>query len=135
MPAIRVEGLAEFVRAVKKADRDLAKGLRVAFNVAAALLVDRVRPLIPHVSGRAAATLKVSSTQTAVRVSAGGTKAPYYPWLDFGGSVGPHKASKRPFYKEGRYLYPTLRTHRDEIEKIATAGMVAAAERAGLEVS
>lgn len=135
MPAIRVEGLAEFVRAVKKADRDLGKGIRLAFNAAADLLVSRVRPLIPKRSGAAAASLKASSTQTGARVAVGGTKAPYYPWVDFGGSVGPHKASKRPFYKEGRYLYPTLRETRPEIEALARAGMVATAERAGLDVT
>jgi hypothetical protein len=64
----------------------------------------------------------------------GGKKAPYMPWLDFGGKTGIHKSVHRPFYKEGRYLYPTLGRIRPDIEKALGSALVAVARDAGLEV-
>ncbi len=131
---IRVEGLAEFSRGLRKLDREAPKGLRVALNGAADLLVQRTVPTIPRRSGRAARSLKAKSTRTAARVSVGGRGAPYYPWLDFGGRTGRNRSVERPFYKEGRYLYPTLRRVRPEIEQALRDGLVAVARDAGLDV-
>lgn len=133
--AIKVEGLAEFTRNLKRLDADLPKMQRKALNAAADIVLDYARPKIPRRSGRAAASLKAKSTQTAVRVAAGGTKAPYYPWLDFGGRVGRKRSVKRPFIGEGRYIYPALAAKRDDFEAALTAALVASAESAGFEVS
>lgn len=133
--AVKVDGLSQFIRAVKKLDSDLPKMNRVAMNSAADIVLDYARPRIPRRTGRAASTLKAKSTQTAVRVAAGGRRAPWYPWLDFGGSVGRNKSVKRPFYKEGRYLYPSLRERRGEFVKALTGALVDTARSAGLEVS
>jgi hypothetical protein len=69
-----------------------------------------------------------------VRVGIGGRRAPYYPWLDFGGKTGPKRSVERPFYKEGRYLYPTLRDHREKFTEIMQGAVVAIATGAGLDV-
>jgi HK97 gp10 family phage protein len=132
---IRIEGLAKFTRAVKQVDRNLGKTVRLALNSAAQFIVDKAKPLIPRRTGRAAASVKVASTQTTARISAGGTRAPYYPWLDFGGTVGPGKTSARPFFKAGRYLYPTLGEHRAEVVALAERELAAVAEAAGLDVT
>jgi hypothetical protein len=132
--AVKIDGLAAFVRAVKKADAELPKMLRVALNGCATFLINKARPLIPTVKGAAARSLKARSTRTAVRVAAGGDTAPYYPWLDFGGHVGQHGSTARPFFKEGRYLYPTLRENRDEFGKIIDEALADTARKAGIEV-
>jgi hypothetical protein len=134
MDAIKIEGLTAFTRAVKKLDKELPKGLRVAFNVAANLIIGKARPLIPTRSGKAAASLKASSTQGSVRITAGGKKAPYFPWLDFGGKVGRGDSVKRPFIKEGRYLYPTLAANRDEVTKLVSEALADTAKAAGVEI-
>lgn len=131
---VGIEGLAEFNRGLRKLNADAPKGLRLALNEAANLLVERTRPEIPRRTGAAAASLKAKSTRTSARVGVGGRKAPYYPWLDFGGRTGKNKSVQRPFYAEGRYLYPTLRRVRPEIENALRGALVRVAEDAGLEV-
>jgi hypothetical protein len=124
--AVRIDGLNEFVRNLKRLDAEVPKALRVALNDAAEIVLR---------SGRAAASLKARSTRTAVRVAAGGRKAPYYPWLDFGGRVGRRKQTKRPFIGDGRYIYPALSAKRGEFEAAVTRALLGAAESAGIEVS
>lgn len=131
---IAVTGLAEFNRGLRRIDADAPKELRKSLNTSADLLVRRTRPLIPKLTGRAAGSLKAASTRTSARVRVGGSKARYYPWLDFGGRTGIRRSVERPFYKEGRYLYPTLRRVRPEIEASLLGALTDVARGAGLEV-
>lgn len=129
-----VEGLAEFNRGLRKLNSDLPKGLRIALNGCSDFLIAKTVPLIPRRSGAAARSLKARSTRTSVRIAVGGKRAPYYPWLDFGGKTGRRKSVERKFYKEGRYLYPTLRKNRDEFTKIMESALIGVARGAGLDV-
>lgn len=131
---IAIEGYSEFVRALRKLDKDLPKMVRIANNGVADFLVDKIRPTIPVLKGNARASLKAQSTRTSARISAGGKKAPYYPWLDFGGKTGRNKSVVRPFYTEGRYVYPTLKKYSDTIAEMQYAAMADVARQAGLEV-
>lgn len=110
---IKVDGLAEFSRNLKKLDTELPKKLRVTLNDVAQLVVDKAQPKVPRRSGRAAKSIKAKSTRTQARVAAGGSKVPYYGWLDFGGRVGRRKSVKRPVLQKGRYLYPAYESLRD----------------------
>lgn len=132
---IGIEGLNEFSRALNKFDKDSAKMVRTANNTAADLLISKTQPLIPSRTGKAKNSLKARSTRTSARIQVGGNKAPYYPWLDFGGRTGRNKSVVRPFYKEGRYLYPTLRKNRDAIAALQYESMAAVARAAGLDVN
>lgn len=134
--AIKVQGLAEFSRNLKKLDADLPKALRIALNDAADVVVGQAKPQVPRRTGRAAASIRVASTRTESRVKAGGKKAPYYPWLDFGGRVGRKKAVRRAFYKDGRYLYDAYFKVRDsgQLQDILSAALVDVARQAGVEV-
>jgi hypothetical protein len=130
---VEVTGLKEFRAQLKAMDAGLPKMIRVALNEASDLVISYARPKVPHRSGRAQSSLKVRSSQKEARIAAGGTRAPYYPWLDFGGTTP--RGGTRPFYTEGRYIYPGLRANRDEItEKMSTA-LTALAHDAGLEVT
>lgn len=131
---IQVAGLKEFQRGLRKLDADLPKALRVALNGCSDFLISKTTPLIPKRSGAAARSLKARSTRTQVRIAVGGRSAPYYPWLDFGGRTGKGGSVVRPFYTEGRYLYPTLRKNRDDFTKIMTGAIVAIADGAGIDV-
>lgn len=134
MEPIRVEGLREFARNLKKLDADLPKALRVALNEAADIVVKGARPRVPRRSGRAAASIKARSTRTAVRVVGGSNRVPYYPWLDFGGKVGRGKSVSRPFLREGRYIYASYFKHRDELAAGLETALIDAARAAGVEV-
>jgi hypothetical protein len=133
---IKIEGLAEFRRNLKKLDSDLPKALRVAFNQAADIVVNDARPLIPSKTGKAKASVKARSSQTLTRVSGGGNKAPYYPWLDFGGHVGKSRSVRRPFLKEGRYIYNAYFKNRDSgrFQEALSESLIDVARLAGVEV-
>lgn len=132
--AIRVEGLAEFSRNLKRLDAELPKALRIALNDAADVVVGHARPRIPRRRGRARASLRVASTRTRVRVRAGGKRAPHYPWLDFGGRVGRNRSVKRPFLREGRYLYKSYFDKRADIGAVLERALLRVAAEAGIEV-
>lgn len=132
--ATKVEGLSEFQRNLKKLDRELPKALRMALNDAANVIVDEAKPKVPRRSGRAAGTVKAKSTQKMARVSGGGNRAPYYPWLDFGGSVGKSHSVKRPFIPDGRYIYKAYFGNREKFREVLDEALIDVVRKAGLEV-
>lgn len=134
--AIKIDGLSEFVRNLRKLDGDLPKALRVALNQAAQLVVDDARPRVPTRSGRAQRSVRVASTKDRVRVRGGGSRAPYYPWLDFGGSINPRgrQIIERKFITDGRYIYDAFFRKRDDFDKALSDALLDAARSAGIEV-
>jgi hypothetical protein len=133
---IRIDGLRQFQKAVRDADAALPKQIRLILNEAAQEVIDYAKPRVPRRTGKAAASIKARSSQRAVRIAVGGTKAPYYPWLDFGGEgKRHHKPPPREFIKAGRYLYPGLAARRDEVTAIMARGMTELAKSAGLDVT
>lgn len=133
--AVKVEGLKAFTRSLRDMDRELPKAVRLANNRIVQIIVDGVQPDIPVRSGRARASVKAKSTRTAARISAGSKRAPYYGWLDFGGKTGIDGSVKRPFYKQGRYIYPTYSANQDRVVEVMVEEYTAIARDAGLEVS
>lgn len=132
---IRVDGLRDLNKALKTLDRDAAKTMRLILNDAAQIVVSVAKPRVPSLTGVARGTLGVASTQTAARVKAGGTRAPYYPWLDFGGKTGKNKSVRRPFIKTGRYLWLAYDQESANIGKLIDKRMHALVTGAGLEVT
>jgi len=133
--SIKVKNLKPLSGALKKIDQDAPKQLRMALNGVADIVVQAVRPQIPRKTGAAAKSVKTKSTRTSARISVGGARASYYPWLDFGGSVGPRKSVHRPFIKEGRYLYPTLAREQANITKALEDALSQLISDAGLKES
>lgn len=131
---VRIDGLREFTRALKTFDAKLPTAVRIGLNDAVNVIIEWARPRVAKRTGRAASTLKAKSTRTSARIAAGGSKAPYYPWLDFGGRVGRNRSVERPFYKEGRYIYKGLVMRRDAFESALQRALVGVAESAGLDV-
>jgi len=131
---IEVGGLARLSRGLKAVDTDAPKELRLALNAAANLLVEHTRPKIPQLTGAARRSLVARSTRTSARVAIGGKRAPYFPWLDFGGQGRrPGRPAQRQFLREGRYVYPTLREIRPKIEQQLQDSITAVIANAGLE--
>ena len=133
--AVRIEGLREFQRGLKAMDRELPKALRMAFNDAADIVVSDARPRVPSRSGRARGSVKARSTQTQARIVGGGSRAPYYPWLDFGGRVGRRRSVRRPFLADGRYIYNAYFRRRGEFVQGMQEAIIGVARRAGIEIS
>jgi hypothetical protein len=131
---IRITGLREFTRAMKDLDADLPKVIRTSLNDALGLVIGYAQPRVERRSGRAAASIRGASTGRSARIRAGGKRAPYYGWLDFGGRVGAQRQVKRPFYREGRYLYKGLVVKRLELTAAMEKALVGVAESAGVDV-
>lgn len=132
---IEVAGLRELQAALKRVDVELPRQLRLILNQASDLVIDYARPRMPSKTGRARASLKPRSSQREARVALGGSKAPYAAWLDFGGE-GKRKGRppKRPFIREGRYVYAGLAAKRADITEVMSTGLDKIARGAGLEV-
>jgi hypothetical protein len=136
--AVRIEGLREFRANLRQMDRGLARQTRVGLNEAAKIIVRAAKPRVPRgpaAGGHAAASIKASSTATSARVSAGGNRYPYYPWLDYGGNVGPADSVHRTYRREGRYIYPAFVDNRAEVEQELATQIARLAQRAGIGVT
>lgn len=133
---IETQGIKEFQASLRAMDAGLPRLLRLVFNDAGKLIVDYAQAHIENRTGRARASIKVRSTQRAGQVSIGGGRAPYVPWLDFGGEGRRRgRPAARPFIKEGRYVYKGLRLKSDEITEVMAKGLADLATQAGLEVT
>jgi hypothetical protein len=131
---ITIRGIKELQRALKRMDADLPKLLRVTFNEASALVINYAEARMPSVTGAARASLKARSSQREARVALGGRKAPYAPWLDFGGQgrvAG--RPPARPFQREGRYVYAGLRAENDRITDMMDKALHDLITSSGLE--
>lgn len=133
---IEVTGLREFQRALKAMDAGLPKQLRLALNEASTVVIDYAQARFPRKTGAAAASLKARSSQREARVALGGRKAPYAPWLDFGGEGRVKgRPGKREFIRGGRYVYKGLEVKRTEVTDIMSRALTQLAVDAGLEVT
>jgi hypothetical protein len=139
---VQVKGLREVQWALRKVDKDIPKGLRQELLPAARKVQDDIRSRVPMQSGKARGSVRARASQRGASIAVGGNSAPYYPWLDFGGSTGKgHKPGvsgsgsvKRDMPKGGRYLYPAIAANEDMLEKAATDAVVNLAKRAQFEV-
>lgn len=129
---IKLVGLRELTKQVKELDAEAAKQLKGALDDAAQIVVNVARPNVPSVTGVARASIVVKSTARESRVRVGGPKAPYYPWLDFGGAVGRGKSVRRPYIKGGRYLFPAYERQRANIMRALQKRITAVAANVGL---
>lgn len=131
---VQVTGLAQFRRGLRDLDRAAPRALRIAGNEAAQLVVDTAKPMVPVRSGKAAKSIKTRSSQSVVRVVSGGARAPYMPWLDYGGRVGVNDTAKRKFEPDGRYVYPAFRKVRGEFETVLMAALRRVADESGVSI-
>lgn len=132
---IKIEGLTRLNRSLRAISKDAPKQLRLVGNEAANLVVSDAKPDVPTMSGRAQRSVKAASTRTAAQVKAGGARAPWYPWLDFGGRVGINRSVRRQFIKRGRYIFPAYVDNRDQIGEKLEQGLTDLIRDSGLEPS
>lgn len=131
---VRIEGVADLVRSLRQLNADLPKALATAATRAAQVVVDKAQSGVPRRSGNAARSIQVKTAGPRAKVVSGGRRAPYFPWLDFGGRVGRKKSVKRPYLPDGRYVYPAYRSTRDQVENVLRESLTEAARDAGLDI-
>lgn len=132
---ISIEGLRDLQAALRGLDGEAQKQLRLVLNGAAATVAHAAARRVPTRTGKARGSIRPASSQREARVKAGGSKAAYYGWLDFGGAVGRKKNTRRRFLREGRYMYPAFHANRDSIYNGLQKSLTDMLQSAGLEVS
>lgn len=128
---IKIAGLRDLTRELKALDTEAAKQLKGALDDAAQIVVNVATRDVPSITGAARSSIVVKSTARESRVRVGGAKAPYYPWLDFGGRTGINGSIRRPYIKGGRYLYPAYERQHANILAMLTKRITAIATGAG----
>jgi hypothetical protein len=132
---VKITGLRDFQAALRTMDGETQKQLRLVLNKAADLVVVGARRRVPTRTGAAQSSIRAGSTQREASVKAGSRRAPYYPWLDFGGRVGRGRSISRRFQAGGRYVYPAYDEVRPKVQDILEAELAALARSAGLAVT
>jgi len=86
--------------------------------------------------GRAAGSIRVTSSGGKVYINGGKKSLPYYGWLDFGGVLQPKGRRRnrqyRPVLKKGRYIYPAIDANRARILEAVTDAVDDTMRDAGL---
>lgn len=131
---IKIQGLRDLQAALKGLDGEAQKQLRLVLNGAATTVANAAARRVPTRTGKARSSIRPASSQREARVKAGGAKAAYYGWLDFGGAVGRKKNTRRRFLQEGRYMYPAFHANRDSIYNGLQKSLTDMLENVGLEV-
>lgn len=143
---IKVVGLVDLNRSLKSVADASPKEMQKALKVIAAEVARATASKVPARKGKAASSYKPRASGTSAGIAFGGNAAPYAPWLEFGGSVGPGHVKGVPFsgavrrawegrpVGDGRYLYPTISEHHDETNEKVLDLMAKLAERHGLDV-
>ncbi|MEA2538470.1 MAG: hypothetical protein QOF11_2704 [Chloroflexota bacterium] len=144
---VEVRGIRELNSAFKAVDAGLSRELKAAFWGIANAVVGKIQQRMPHDHGDAAGSVKPRATAKGAGIAFGGTKAPYMPWLDFGGSVGrghvPGQAwsgaIKRDWLGvpsgEGRYVYPAISEERGATAAAVDEAIAKVAKHAGFETT
>lgn len=130
---IQVRGIQDLQKALRQIDRDLPKELAAGLAEAAEIVAKTARPKVPTRTGKAAGSITVRKQQRGASLAVGGNRAPHFPWLDFGGRVGPKKSVARPFIKSGRYVYPALAEKNTEVKAKVDEVLERMARKAGFE--
>ena len=160
---VEVEGLFELRRALRAFAPGSQKNLQKRFKAIAVEVAGRARGKVPvsgaktqpkrstsgwpfFPSGSAAKSVRARATQTSAIVIAGGPKAPYYPWLEWGGSTGRGHEPRRGggaiprtwlgaggMSEWGRYIYPTIQDMSGEITDSVKGALADTKRETGLE--
>jgi hypothetical protein len=128
LPAgVYISNLAEVRKYLRKIHPDLVPILRE--DLKAAIIVNTLPAIIqrvPKISNYARFTIKARSGGNTLYVIAGGKSsvAPYFGWLDFGGTLrnrgpGKNQTIVRPIVKYGRYVYPGIKQTQDRLVEAA----------------
>lgn len=128
---VEVHGMKEFISGLRRLDRKIPGVESDSESTSANLVARSARsrvPSGPSSGGHARASLGAAGST----VSGGGTKYPYYPWLDFGGRVGRNNSVIRPFLKTGRYIFRSFKDNKVQIGQIMDDELTGATRSSGL---
>jgi hypothetical protein len=145
---LQVTNLAQWRRAITSVDDNFKTRLKDEFLKVAEAVATKARSKVPTgPTGRAAASIKARASTGGAAIVRGGSAAPYFAWLDFGGTTGRgHKLGKgkgaiqrtvngAPWSppNHGLYIYPTISEMRPETIHAVSELMTRVGRDAGFE--
>lgn len=135
---IRVYGDRELIRKLESIEHRLPEEVRsIGGDVAdmIAIYAKRKVPTGPGRNGHVRSSLRGELAGVTPIVKGGGPSFPYYGWLEFGGHVGINRSVAREKIPDGRYIVPTVRERRHEIEDQMSHGLQELCDRHGIVVT
>lgn len=127
---IRVDGLAELQRGLRKLAPEIDAALKAELKGIAENVAVGARRRIPKDTGRARASIRAGADARGPYVKGGKRTVPYYAWLEFGSRTpGPHRGPWRSSGSgppKGRAIYPEIGAQKSQI----ASGCARALERA-----
>lgn len=130
---VEVRGIRELSTAFRKLDGELPRALKSRFLKVAENVTDEAKSRTPKVSGAAQSSIKPKGSARGAAISFGGTKAEYFPWLNFGGRVGRNKSIERDRMTPDRYIYTSIADKKEETEAAVDDAIRDTARDAGFE--
>lgn len=130
--SLHITGLNEYHQAVTRMADGTDAMCRTVLDASLDMVLDYARPRIPRRTGATLGSLQVRTSDARAGVEA---TAAHFGWLDFGGDVGRGLAVHRRYDPAGRYLYPGLRVHHDDISEAMRQAFTDLARASGLEVT
>lgn len=121
--------------ALREASGGLAAAVRGELTDRARMIARAASGRVPRRTGAAAATVDAVPAPDGAQIVAGGRRAPYFPWLEFGGDVGRRGSIRRPFVRDGRYIGRAVDASLGDLEAAVARAVFDTARQAGLEVT
>ena len=135
--AIRVEGLAQFQRELRRVSNDFPRELRLANLEAAEVVAKAARAKAQALGGvarKSAPSIKATAEQRRAKVSFGGPKFPFALGAEFGGGSRPStrqfKAWRGNDSGAGYFVFPEIRRTKDAFLEVYEKGLFDLIERA-----
>ena len=119
--------------------KDVKKALPREMEKVAEIVARDAARRVPSKSGTAINSIRAKGVPSGASIVAGGSEAPYFPWLDFG-SREPRSGNSRaegPWRGSGagpsggRFIYPAIEAKWDEVIEAAGEAVERAAREAG----
>lgn len=132
MTGLHVRGLDDYRQALTRMADGTDQMCRTVLDQALDMVVSYARPRIPRRTGATAGSLQRRAGGNTAGVEA---TAVHFGWLDYGGNVGRALAVHRRYEPAGRYLYPGLHVHHDDITDAMQRAYLDLSRASGLEVT
>lgn len=133
-----IDGITKLAGSLRRVSPEFPKQMRKVFTEAAKLVTKDAKAQVPKRSGAARRSIRYTTYPDRAEIKGGKPNPPYYGWLDFGGRrVGRGGGiATRPFYSEGRYIYPSYYKFRDngDIQDLVVDGITEVCRAAGIPV-
>lgn len=132
---LEFKGLDKYRQGLDRISKKIPDAVLAAFAEAGDIIADTARPKVPRRTGAAQRSLRSTPSPRGVRVVGGSSSVRYYAWLEYGGRAGRNGSVVREYVPQGRYIYPTYVSKRNDVERVLLNHVIRLFEQEGLKVT